>query len=88
MNKTQISLFALQVSREHCLSRNATKPHDSPIFASHFRDRVDLKKKYHSESGLNQRDEDARDFFVKQMPVVPISKTSTGDVPARRRPHG
>ena len=32
-------------SSSSCLSRNATKRHDSPIFASHFRDRVDLNKK-------------------------------------------
>ena len=34
-----------QVGREQCFSRNATKRHDLTIFASHFRDRLDLLKK-------------------------------------------
>ena len=36
--------------------------------------------KGHSKPGSNQRDEDAHDFFVKQMPVVSRSKTSTRGV--------
>ena len=36
-----------------------------------------MKKKYHSESGLNQRDEGACDFFATQVFVVPRSKTPT-----------
>ena len=38
------------------------------------------EKKYHLESGLNQRDEGAHGFFVERVPVVPRSKTSTGGV--------
>ena len=72
----------MQVDREHCLSRNVTKRHDPFIFASHFRDRVDLYKKYHSESGLNQRDEGAYDFFGKKNARGPKVKTSTGGVRA------
>ena len=34
-----------QVGREHCLSRNVTKRHELATFASHFRDRVHLKKR-------------------------------------------
>ena len=53
-------------SSSSCLSRNATKRHDSPIFASHFRDRVDLKNKSHLESGLNQRDEATQNVPFKR----------------------
>jgi hypothetical protein len=41
-------------------------------------------KKCHLESGLHQRGEDARDFFAKQMAVVPRSAASAGGV-ARSR---
>ena len=44
------------------------------------------KKKYHLESGLNQRDEGAHGFSVIQVPVVPRSKTSTGGVPNWQAP--
>ena len=45
------------------------KRHDLAIFASHFRGRVHLEKKYHLESGLYQRDEDPHGFSVKQVPM-------------------
>ena len=39
------------------------------------------EKKYHLESGFNQRDEDAGDFFVTQInPLVPRSKTTPTEV--------
>ena len=67
---------AVQVGRcEHCFSRNATKRQDSHILLAisevELQGRAGLLKKHNSESGLNQRDEDAHDFFVKQIPVVP-----------------
>ena len=68
-----------QVGREHCLSRNATKRHALTIFASHFRDRVHLKK-YHLESGLHQRDEVPHDFFVTQVPMSPRGNSLSGGV--------
>ena len=70
------------------MSRNATKRHgDLAIFASHFRDRVDLSKNKKKlplvvrlKSTRRWRPRCARDFFATQVPVVPRSKTPTGGV--------
>ena len=70
-------------SRALFASRNGTKRHDLAFFASHFRDRVHLKKKYHLESGLYQRDEDPHDFSVKQVPMSPRENSLSGGVQYR-----
>ena len=70
-------------------STAVTRRHKTPrfgFFASHLRDRVHLKKKkYHLESGLNQRDQANPRVFVGGSSVVPRSKTSTGGVHEQNR---
>ena len=39
-----------------------------------------LKKKYHLESGLYQRDEDPHDFSVTQVPMSPRKNSLSGGV--------
>ena len=51
----------------------------------HFRARVDLPKKIHLGSGLNQRDEAADGFLTTRIPTFPRPKKTTGGVLLRRR---
>ena len=73
-------------SRALFASRNVTKRHDLAFLLAISEIGCTFKKKYHSESGLYQRDEDPHEFSVTQVPMSPRENSLSGGVGLRALP--